>query len=567
MYMLGRHYLWPAMALLWPVASFHAFAGQGSGQYIHHQEQQKALERQFTPQAPDVSLSVPPAKRATPDFPDESPCRMINHIILDGAEALPRWVRFRDLTEQACGRCLGPLGINQLMGALQNRLTDHGWVTTRFLAPQQDLRGGKLRLLILPGRIGEVRLTAGSPRHATLFNAVPAHKGSLLDLRDIEQGLENLQRLPSVKASVELVPGQQAGDSDIFIHRSQSRYWRLGTWLNDQGTRTTGRYRGGVMLALDNPLSFSDLFYATLGRDIGFAGRKNFRNYSAHYSVPFGYWLFSVNGGHYDYTQNSVEIVTHNPQYNRYQGDSDNLSVQARRVMHRGAAHKTSLSYDVMARASDNSYNNTRLEDQRRRTSAWRLGLSHRHHIGAATLDAGLSYQQGTRWFGAPTAAEEGHGTGTALAKISQWSALLDVPFSLGDERFRYLAQYRHQISHTPLTPPDKFAIGNLWSVRGFDGERTLNADSGWYVRNDIAWRTRLPSQELYIGIDYGEVINGRTSDLQPGRRLAGGVAGLRGAWSAAGVTYDVFTGAPLLKPHGMRTDALAFGFNLNWQH
>jgi len=309
-----------------------------------------------------------------------------------------------------------------------------------------------------------------------------------------------------VKTDVELVPGQHAGESDIRIHRSPSRYYRLGTWINDEGSRTTGRYQSGLMLALDNPLSFSDLFYVTLGRDIGFAGKKYIKRYSAYYSVPYGYWVFSINGGHYDYTQSTAEIVSRVPQNKRYQRDSDNLSVQAKRVVHRGASHKTSLSYDVMARTANSSKNNKSISVQKRRTSAWRMGLSHRHYIGAATLDAGLSYQQGTRWFGALPAHEESSGSGTALAKISQWSALLNMPFSLGEQRFRYLAHYSHQISHTLLTPPDQFSIGNRWSVRGFDGERTLSADNGWYLRNDLAWRTPVPSQELYVGVDYGEL-------------------------------------------------------------
>ncbi|TCL05035.1 hemolysin activation/secretion protein [Sodalis ligni] len=586
--MLGRHYhylpahyflparvsLWPVLLrpmLLWsmllsPLCSFQASASQGGGQDMHQQAQQKALERQLTPQAPDITLFAPPSDRSALVFPTESPCQIIHRITVEGTDALPRWLRLKDLTGKAQGHCLGAQGINQLMAALQNRLTDHGWITTRVLAPQQDLRSGNLKLVILPGRVGEVRFSDDSSSHAALVNTVPARKGDLLDLRDIEQGLENMQRLPTVKADVELNPGQLAGESDIRIHRSQSRYYRLGTWLDDGGTRATGRYQSGLMLALDNPLSFSDLFYVTLGRDLGFAGKKQIKTYGAHYSVPFGYWLFSVNGGHYDYTQNAAEIATRVPQYKRYQGDSGNLSVQVKRVVHRGASHKTSLSYDVMTRKSKNSFNNNRLDNHTRRTSAWKMGLSHRHHIGAATLDAGLSYQQGTRWFGAVPANEEYIGTGTALGKITRWSALLNAPFSLGSERFRYVAQYSHQLSHRLLTPPDQFAIGNRWTVRGFDGERTLSADNGWYLRNDIAWRTPVPSQELYLGIDYGE-LHGRIDSKSPGRRLAGGVTGLRGAWSAIGLSYDVFSGVPLSKPDGLGTDGLAFGFNLIWQH
>lgn len=563
--MLGRHYLLLVVLLLNSIISFAAQAIPPNSSEINQREQQKALEEKLTPQAPDVRLTPPPGPRGKLAFPAESPCLPLHQVVLENRGQLPAWLQLQDLTAQVKGQCLGVQGINLLMSALQNRLTDHGWITTRVLAPQQDLRQGTLRLLILPGRVDQVRLTEDSSRYAALFNTMPARSGDLLDLRDIEQGLENLQRLPSVQAKMEIVPGRQPGESDIVIRREQARLVRVGTWLHDGGTQSTGRYRSGVMLALDNPLSLSDLFYLTLERDLGFAGKKHIKTYSGHYSVPFGYWLFSVNGGHYHYAQMAGISGTQMLQRKYYQGAADNLSVQAKRMIHRSASHKTAMTYDVMARTSDNYLNNTPMVTQKRRTSAWRLGLNHRHYLGAATLDADLSYQQGTRWFGAEPAHEEDINDGTALAKFTQWSTRINLPFTLSGERFRYQGYYRQQLSHNYLTPPDQFAIGNRWTVRGFNGEITLNADSGWLLRNDIGWRTPLPNQEWYVALDYGE-INGHRSDVRLGRRLAGAATGLRGALAGTGFSYELFTGVPLSKPDGLATDAVTFGFNLNWQ-
>ncbi len=112
----------------------------------------------------------------------------------------------------------------------------------------------------------------------------------------------------------------------------------------------------------------------------------------------------------------------------------------------------------------------------------------------------------GTRWFGAQPAPEEIFGEATALSKILQMNASFNLPFTLAEQPFSYSFRYQRQLSNTPLTPQEQFAIGNRWTVRGFDGERTLNASNGWYIRNDLAWRTPLPEQELYLGMDYGEV-------------------------------------------------------------
>lgn len=535
-----------------------AQAAEPDNQFIIQQQRQKALEQQLTPPVPDVRLSEPSSSFGKIAFPVETPCFPIRNVSLTGQDALPRWLPLQRIADQAQGRCLGGKGINLLMSTMQNRLVDHGWITTRVLAPTQDLKSGTLKLAIVPGYIRHVRLTEDSDDYIQLYSSFPAHEGNLLDLRDIEQGLENLQRLPTVEASMEIVPGEQPGESDVVITRKQSKMWRLGLSLDDAGTETTGRYQGGVTLSLDNPFSLSDLLYVSASHDLNDHGGKGSKNYTGHYSVPFGYWTLGVTGSDYDYHQT---VAGQNQDY-RYSGKSKNLDVQLSRVLHRSGSQKTTVTADVLARETRNYVDDTEVGVQRRQTAGWRLGLQHRHYIGQASVDAGVSYQRGTRWFGAQPAPEEAFGEATALSKILQLNAQLDLPFEIGTQQFRYNVQYLRQISNTPLTPQDQFAIGNRWTVRGFDGERTLNASHGWYVRNDLGWSTPLPNQELYLGADYGEV-GGYSSDPLIGKHLAGGVVGLRG--SAFNTGYDLFAGTPFSKPDGFHTSSLTLGFNLNW--
>jgi Hemolysin activation/secretion protein len=535
-----------------------AHAAEPDNQFIIQQQRQKALEQQLTPPVPDVRLSEPSSSFGKIAFPVETPCFPIRNVTLTGQDALPRWLPLQRIADQAQGRCLGGKGINLLMSTMQNRLVDHGWITTRVLAPTQDLKSGTLKLAIVPGYIRHVRLTEDSDDYIQLYSSFPAHEGNLLDLRDIEQGLENLQRLPTVEASMEIVPGEQPGESDVVITRKQSKMWRLGLSLDDAGTETTGRYQGGVTLSLDNPFSLSDLLYVSASHDLNDHGGKGSKNYTGHYSVPFGYWTLGVTGSDYDYHQT---VAGQNQDY-RYSGKSKNLDVQLSRVLQRSGSQKTTVTADVLARETRNYVDDTEVGVQRRQTAGWRLGLQHRHYIGQASVDAGVSYQRGTRWFGAQPAPEEAFGEATALSKILQLNAQLDLPFEIGTQQFRYNVQYLRQISNTPLTPQDQFAIGNRWTVRGFDGERTLNASHGWYVRNDLGWSTPLPNQELYLGADYGEV-GGYSSDPLIGKHLAGGVVGLRG--SAFNTGYDLFAGTPFSKPDGFHTSSLTLGFNLNW--
>ncbi len=263
-------------------------------QSIHQQERQRALEERLAASTPDVRLSAPSASFGRLSFPVEKPCFVIDRITISGTEPLPRWLPLQRLADQAQGQCLGAKGINLLMSQLQNRLVDHGYVTTRVLAPQQDLNSGTLALHVVPGTIRHVELTPGSDRYVTLSSAFPARPGNLLDLRDIEQGLENLQRVPTVQASMELIPGSAPGETDIALKWQQSKMWRLAASLDDSGTRSTGRYQGGATLFLDNPLSLSDLFYVSAGGSLKNRGEKGTNNLTGHYSLPLGYWTAGI---------------------------------------------------------------------------------------------------------------------------------------------------------------------------------------------------------------------------------------------------------------------------------
>ncbi len=523
-------------------------------------QQQQAQQQQFEAKAPDVSLSTPIAK-AQLQFPDENPCFKIEQVSITGQEALPHWVPVQRLANQAVGHCIGVEGINLLVTDVQNRLISHGWITSRVLVPEQDLSTGQLNLVVLPGKVQKVVFTDDSSQYSTLYTAMPAHSGNLLDLRDIEQGLENLQRLPTVQASMEMVPGDGPGETQIVINRQQSRYWHAGAWVDNTGSKSTGKNQVGVMLALDNPASLSDLFYITATRDLSFSSDKDTTNYSAHYSVPFGYWQFATTASDYEYTQT---IAGTNSDI-RYRGKSKSLNLQLSNVLYRDATAKTTATYDVNLRETRNFVGETEIENQKRRTTAWKLGLNHRQYVGQSTLNVGASYQHGTRWFGAMPAFEEFSSKGsqdyaTALAIIMQFSASASIPFTLAEQPLRFEPQYLRQISDRPLTPQDQFSIGNRWSVRGFDGERTLSADEGWTLRNTLSWTLPVPAQELYVGVDYGK-ISGRGTDINLGSHLAGG------AINPANLSYDFSIGTPFSKPEGFRTDPATFSFSVNWNY
>ncbi|WP_162473650.1 ShlB/FhaC/HecB family hemolysin secretion/activation protein [Serratia microhaemolytica] len=527
-------------------------------QEILQQQRQQAIEKRLAPNTPEVNLA--PAQLAVADdFPIEQPCFLIQQVELDGKTHFPSWLPLQRTADRALNRCLGGNGINMLMRKLQNQLIDKGYVTSRVLAPEQDLTTGQLKLILLPGTVTDIRLTEGSGRHIQLATTLPQGKKRLLDSKAIEQGVENLQRIPTVQANIDIIPGEQPGESELAVNWQQSKFWRLGLSLDDSGNRSTGKYQGAATLYLDNLLSLSDMLYLSLSYNLPQRAAYRSGNHTLSYSLPVGYWSFAITASENNYFQTVAGAV----ESYKYAGSSKNVQWQASRIVHRNARQKTTLSYDISGRLSRNYVNDTEVDVQRRQTTAWKIGISHRHQFDWGTLDAQLTHQRGTRWFGAQPAPEEYRGRATALSKVTQLNASLEVPFSLWQQAFQYQLQYRHQTTSTPLTPQDQFSIGGRWSVRGFDGESSLTADKGWLVRNDLLWKTPLPNTQLYLAADYGEVY-GQGSEWLVGQHLAGGVVGVKG--NVFRVNYDLFAGRPLSKPAGFQTSSSSLGFSLNWQ-
>ena len=534
---------------------------------LRQQTRERVLRQQQEP-IPDVRLDRLQSLTDQGLLPlDESPCFKIERIVLGGDAAEQfQWARAAanraagGHDDTAIGRCLGSGGIDRVMRRVQNAIVARGYVTARILAEPQDLRAGTLSLTLIPGRIRNIRFAEGTAARATQWNALPARAGDLLNLRDIEQGLENFKRAPTADADIKITPGEQPGESDIVIHWKQAFPVRLTLSVDDSGSKATGKYQGAITVAADHLLTLNDLFYLSFNHDLGggVSGKKGTQAYTAHYSIPYGYWLLGVAASDSTYHQSVAGI---NQTY-LYSGESQNSEIRLSRLIYRDAVRKTTLSLRGWTRASRNYVEDIEIGNQRRRTSGWETGLGHREFIGIATLDASFAYRRGTGAANALSAPEETAGDGASRLQLITAETRLSLPFKLGSQALRYSLAGRAQWNRTPLVPQDRFGIGGRYTVRGFDGENILSADRGWLIRNDLDVFLGKSGQAFYLGLDYGEV-SGRAAQGLVGTRLAGAVLGLRGSYK--GFYYDIFAGQPIKKPEGFKTADTTAGFNLNW--
>jgi len=216
------------LAVVVAAGSFSSLA-QPAESAAQLQRQQEERERQLREQL-EAPANVRrdgngPRKAARLPVMPEAPCFHIARIVLAGEDSARfQWAlkAANRRGDRALGRCLGSEGINVVLARVQDALVARGYVTTRVLAGPQDLSTGTLVLTVVPGHVRALRFAGPPSRRASLGNAVPVSPGALLNLRDIEQGLENLQRVPSATADTHhrydgsIAPGESNPVSEVI---------------------------------------------------------------------------------------------------------------------------------------------------------------------------------------------------------------------------------------------------------------------------------------------------------------------------------------------------------------
>jgi hemolysin activation/secretion protein len=312
----------------------------------------------------------------------------------------------------------------------------------------------------------------------------------------------------------------------------------------------------------DSPLGLSDLAYISVGQDAGRrqAGPRGNDSQTLHYSIPWGYWLWSVTASRSDYRQTIAGAF----QSYLYSGQTQSQDIQLGRVVHRDAHSKTSLQLKGFSRRSLNFIDDTEVQVQRRQTAGWEASILRLQRLGQLAGDLTMSFRQGTGAFGAMPAPEERFGEGSARMQIGTAAINLQWPLPL-PARLTAIHNLRVQINKTPLVPQDRLCLGGRYSVRGFDGRQTLCGDRGYLLRNELLWTVN-ESMSTYAALDGGRV-GGRSAQELPDRFLSGYALGLRGQGRVASevaLSLDAFLSRPLSKPAFLSTASTTAGFSLS---
>ncbi|MEM5340711.1 ShlB/FhaC/HecB family hemolysin secretion/activation protein [Paraburkholderia azotifigens] len=532
------------------------------------QQQRDAHQRAQQVNAPAVRSTAPKVE-GFPVLPVESPCFRVDTFALDVPATLPDIARkhgasnlpldpfwfAREWLDHYKGECIGKTGLDILTKGLQQTVLSRGYVTTRALLPEQDLSTGTLKVALVPGVVRHLRFAAPDTR-GTWKSAFPSRDGDLLNLRDLEQGLEQMKRVASQDVDMKIEPTEAPGESDVVITVKRAKPWSFVASVDNSGTKATGKWQGNVSVGLDNPLGLNDVLALGANQDLSFGNKAlGSHGFNGSYSIPCGYWTATLSGNTNTYYQNIAGVN----QTFVSSGNSQTAALRLARVLSRNQTDVAGAYVQLSKRFGESFIDGADIPTQARNNTFLEMGLTDRHYFGAAQFDGSLAWRHGMGGLGA---TPDPYPTGpTYRYDMAVLDANLSVPFAVASQTFRYVTTVHGQFTNDTLFYIDDLTIGSRYTVRGFDGETMLAAEKGFYWRNELQWPIGQTGQALYAGIDYGRVYGPNTAALA-GTQLAGAVIGIRGSVPSkyAGFSYDLFAGTPIYKPSGFPTARVTVG-------
>ena len=493
-------------------------------------------------------------------LPEEENSFKIKQFVLSAPKYGYKFGWIEEYLEQFNGQRIGVKGINELLRRINQEIAARGYVTTRISVGEQDLTKGKFTFTLVLGLIGEIKFR-NENTWGTWHNAVCMKRGSLLNIRDIEQTIDNFNNVPSQSADIKLEPGTKEGESNLVIDIKRNKPWTLMTSIDNSGTKSTGKAQMSATLQLLQPFSANDVFYASWNEDATQSGeKKGTRANSFYYSVPFGKERFTFSHSKNDYHQ-TVEYAV-NPFISSGKFTSDSISWT--HLLQRDDKSKTDFELGFVHKTRHSYIDGTEIEVQRQKTTAMQVGVNHRQYLGASVLDASLKWQKGLPWYTDAGPTDDMEGEATTQYNMYLFSANYTAPVPFGE---KYNAQYnvsvRGQKADQRIYGSEFFSIGGWYSVRGFDGEQTLSAEDGVVVRNELRFPIENLPHQIYMALDYGKV-SGPSTEYLLGTELVGSAIGVRGR---VGIfSYDAFVGYPIKKPEGFTTASRTYGLMLTAQ-
>lgn len=413
-------------------------------------------------------------------------CVPITQAAIEGLQRYAETEFARDIAALV-GECTPVKAIDDVLRTITNRYIADGFVTSRAVITANELAEGRLKILVVEGVVDQLSSTgrddARSYGAGELAFAFPGLRGNRLNLRDLEQGVDQLARLRSADATIDILPAETPGASDVAVTRREIGSWiRPSLSFNNDGSSRTGRLQGTVGLDIDNLLGIADAWSFYYSYTLDGDRRQGSTGYGGFVSIPYGYTTLSLSVGRSSYES----ILESNGLLFGSGGNSTNGSITVDQLIYRDGKTKLSVSAKLALLDTENTIQQIRLSTNSYRLVTAEVNTRLQRRLGRWSLYAELGYTRGLDIFGA-NAVDLGPGSPRVTFNKFTGSVSLQNYLDAFGLPFFYSASLSGAAALDPVLPAERFNLGGRYTIRGFRDDG-ISGQYGAFFRQQLAF-------------------------------------------------------------------------------
>lgn len=440
---------------------------------------------------------------------DAQDCRPLERVDVETSEILSA-KRAQSLVSDFIGRCIDAPLTRELLAAISDDLIERGYITSRPYLSPQDISDGQIEIRILVGRLEKVIDAASGTGNSRLGSAFLL-SGEALNLRELEAALEVMQRLPSIDASFEIIPGSSPGASVVSVDSRERNRFRLELGANAQ---TELEEQLSLYFAADNPFDINDQLELRINDGETLETYQTNSSEEISYRFALGDYLVRLSRSDIEFEQRIQGIGGSFVS----EGETVDESIRLDKGFARSQSGRWGFALTLERKDSKNFFDDELIDVSSFVTSQLQVELNHLWLRPWGQLSSYLILHRGLDAFGArdDDYFDRGDG-GENQAKLQFEKSSLggQLVYFLPPPGWRIDLNLHLQHSDDILYDNDKLSLGSPYTVRGYAS--ALSGSNAGYLRSDVVKllqtsreplgdRGLVKSIALSAGIDYGEV-------------------------------------------------------------
>jgi hemolysin activation/secretion protein len=138
--------------------------------------------------------------------------------------------------------------LKEFIGSINQWYRNNGYITARALLPPQEIKGGILKVLLIEGLTGSVKILGNrNTREDYILDRVSVPKGKLLDINRLDKKLAWFNGINDIKIRIKLQAGEKPGTTDCFMLVYEPEDKQCSLFIDTAGNKGTGETRSGII--------------------------------------------------------------------------------------------------------------------------------------------------------------------------------------------------------------------------------------------------------------------------------------------------------------------------------